>query len=716
VPDLLPDGSQGPADQADRAAVDPAAAFTPAMVRSRYETSLKYQRKANQEYWLNHAFLEGHQWLWYDPVNRSVAELPRNDERVQATFNRLAHITRSLMSKYTQRELAFEVLPDEATDKAMTGAKIAESVVAGLHQDHDWETKRELLGRAAWKGGTAGVCVDWDPNAGKKLYDAGMSPSTYDAEPAPAGYEGDTLETVLSVAEIALQPGIKDGEKGTYWIKAQALPPEDVQSTYKMAKMPPADATAGMSPFQSKLLASHSSSDGTDEKAQLTLVLTYYERPNSRNKDGRVAVVVDNKFVVKPKPWPFPWTDRLNIALHRETLDEGRALGTTILSQARSTQVAYNAAWSNFLEHLKNAGNARLMIDASNLDLIDTLTDLPGEVIPVQDGTNPPAWLSPAQLEDGLFRLIEELRNEMDDQLGQHDVSRGTAPVNIESGYGLSILAEQDTSPVGRLVKDSAQVWSKVASMAVKLLEQMTMTTRSTTIQPDNYGPRTVDWSGDSFAGQTDVTIPLDGVLPRSRAAQVAVTEKFVQMGLVQDIETAAIMAELPGQKDLIAAVNPDLNRARKENYGMGRGKPAIAQPWDNHKVHITSHQAEMKNMEWDEADPQIQSLYLSHLQQHETLAAEAAGAAQSRAQVSPILATAPNAQGIPTIDPSALPQGSVADALPSDANGQPPAAGTPEAAANAAPAVDQPMPAAGSGEAISDLPPAQVAQMEGGG
>jgi hypothetical protein len=707
VPDILPDGSQGPADRtrSDQANTDAApskGAFTPERVRSLYESALKFQRKSNQDYWLNHAFLEGYQWLWFDPVNRSIAELPRNDERVQATFNRLAHITRSLMSKYTQRELSFEVLPDEATDKAMTGAKIAESVVEGLRLSHDWETKRELLGRAAWKGGTAGVCVDWDPNAGKKLYDGGLSEGTYEGQPEPQeipeGHEGDTIETVLSIAEIALQPGVKDGERGTWWIKAQALPPADVQATYKMAKTPPADATAGTSPFQSKMLASHSSADGRDEKADLTLVLTYYERPNARNEKGRVAVVVDNKFVVEPKPWPFPWTDRLNVALHRETLDEGRALGSTILSQARSTQVAYNAAWSNFLEHLKNAGNARLMIDASNLDLVETLTDMPGEIIPVQDGTNQPAWLAPAQLEDGLFRLIEELRQEMDDQLGQHDVSRGQAPVNIESGYGLSILAEQDTSPVGRMVKDSAQVWSKVASMAVKLLEQMTMTSRSTTIQQDQYGPRTVDWSGASFAGQTDVTIPLDGILPRSRAAQVAVTEKFVQMGLVQDIETAAMMAELPGQKDLIAVVNPDLNRSRKENYAMGRGKPALAQPWDKHEVHIMSHQSEMKNMEWEDCDPAIQELFLNHLQQHETLAAEAAGRAQARAQVSPVLATAPNASGVPTIPPEALPPGSVSDALPSDASGAPPAPDIP-----------------GMGGGVSGLPPEQVAALERG-
>jgi hypothetical protein len=613
---------------------------------------------------LNHAFLEGHQWLWFDTHTRSIAELPRDDDRVQATMNRLAHSTRSIMSKYTQRELSFEVMPDAGTDAAMTGAKIAEAVVEGVRKSHDWEAKREILGRAAWKGGTSVIAVDWDINAGMPLFDGGLTADDPE-QVAAITYEGDSVETVLSIAEVAFQPGVKNAETATWWIKAQALPPSDVKGMFSLDKLPPADATAGLTPFQTKLMASHHA-EGSEEQPDLTLVLTYYERPNPSNKEGRVAVVVNNKFVEgSNKPWPFPWTDRLNFAVHRETPSETTSLGTTILSQSRYSQVAFNHAWSNYLEHLKNAGNARLMIDAASLDLIDSLTDLPGEIIPVPTGIERPAWLQPAPIADALIRLIEELRNEIDDQLGIHDVSRGTAPVNIESGYGLSILAEQDNSPVGRMVKDSAQAWEKIASMVLKLYEDNTQHNRTTTVKQDRYGPKTVEWSGDSFAGQTDVSIPLDAILPRSRAAQMAVAEKFVQMGLVQDIETAAMMAELPGQKDLIAAVNPDLNRARNENFKLSQGRPALIAPFDNDEVHIRAHESEMKNMEWDDAPQEIKDMFLQHVQQHLMQAAEKSGKAQAKAQVSPVLAASPDISGVPTIPAEALPQGSMVDAGP---------------------------------------------------
>lgn len=679
--------------------------FTPAKVKDLYQTGLKPLRLAMQDYWLNHAFLEGYQWLWVEPSSREIRELPRDSERYQATINRMAHSTRSIMSKFTQRELLFEVLPDAATDLATKGAQVAESVLEGVHRSHSWESKREIAGRAAWKGGTAIIAVDWNPNAGETLFDAGLDAGGEFGErdeQAQAVAEGDTVETVLSIAEFVVEPGVKDAERARWWIKAQALPPSEVQSTYDMPKPPPADATASLNNFSAQMLATNAGYGETNNggTVELTLVLTYYERPNNLNRKGRVAVVVDGKFVDGPKDWPFPWTDRLNFGLQRETPKENTWQGSTILSEARLVQVAYNAAWSNVLEHMKLAGNARLLIDAGAADMMDQFTDLPGEMLPWASGTPRPEWLTPAPMPDWVLRQPGELAAAMDDILGIHDVSRGSAPANIESGYGLSILAEQDNSPVGRMVKDSANAWQTVATMVLKLYEAETTATRRTTIQRNDTtsGPRTVQWTGDTLAGQTDVSIPMDAVLPRSRAAMAAMAEKMATLGVIQpgDIETFARIAELPGQKELLAASSPDTNRARRENYKMGQGRPAVPQPWDDHTIHIHEHHGEMKNMDWENAPEEIQSLFLTHLQAHETLAAEAAGKAQARANVSPMMATAPNAQGIPTMPLQAMPA-QAGMAMP-----QPPGPGPADATAGPGPS-----------DLLSQLPPELIAQLQ---
>jgi hypothetical protein len=70
-------------------------------------------------------------------------------------------------------------------------------------------------------------------------------------------------------------------------------------------------------------------------------------------------------------------------------------------------------------------------------------SDEAGEFI-FHDGDEPWQWVSPPPMPDWWQRLPGDLAAQMDDTIGIHEVSRGEAPVNIESGLGLSILAEQD--------------------------------------------------------------------------------------------------------------------------------------------------------------------------------------------------------------------------------------------------------------------------------
>ena len=95
------------------------------------------------------------------------------------------------MSKVTQREMQFEVLPTAADDATVRGAALAESVLEDIRIGHDWEALRERLALAAWKGGTAAICVDWDPNAGSPITDQTAFVASERPEPGEAEEEGE---------------------------------------------------------------------------------------------------------------------------------------------------------------------------------------------------------------------------------------------------------------------------------------------------------------------------------------------------------------------------------------------------------------------------------------------------------------------------------------------------------------------------------------------
>ena len=645
------------------------------LVRKRFDAGRNSTRREVRDYWMNHAFIHGRQWIYLNPNNGTVQTLAMDPDRVQVTANRLWPASRTIISKVTQRDLVFEVLPTAADDATVRGAALAEAVLEDVHIGHDWESLRENLAWATWKGGTAAICVDWDPNAGSPITipsalggEPGGEPEEREMQGDDPVFEGDTVETLLTIAEMVVEPGVRDAEKARWWVKVQALPPEQVQAQFNLAKAPPADATAGDNPF-----AQRNYNDGETTGNQipdLTLVLTYYERPNQLCKDGRVIVVVDNKVVDGPKKWPFPFKDRLNFAICYETPVESRWTGETVVTMARPMQVLYNLAQSSITEHIKNAGNARMAVPQSAIDLMDNLSDIPGEMFPYQDGMAVPSWLSPPAMPNWWLEQPDRIAMVLDDLLGVHDVSRGVTPSNIESGYGLSILSENDNTPVGKMVKSQAACFAKVARLVLELYEDMVVAKRPAVVVAPGQPPENHNWSGADLEGQTRAVIPIDTIIPRSRAAMQQTADKMMQMKLIGSFEEYAAIAELPGARSMVDRLKPDVAKARRENAQMALAEVCVPADFDDHAAHIQEHNVFRKSVKFERLPSSVQEMIAQHIQAHSTLAGEQAGSLHAGAAISPMAATIPRADGAPTLSAEQLPPDALSPtAVPANAD-----------------------------------------------
>lgn len=623
-----------------------------------YMQGLKSQRRANRNYWVNAAFLQGDQWIFFSPETNMLTEVPNSEDRVRATINKLWPGSRTIISKLVQRPLAFEVRPNSSDDVAIEGAKISESIIYAVAREHEWESLRESAAWAAWKGGTGAICVDWNPTKGKPVALAS------DGATLAAG---DTQETALSLPEFVIQPGARVAREAHWWIKAQALPVDQAKADYGLEEDPQPDATTGLSSLERGLVGSMGSGlhgpvadrDNVHD-TPLVLVLTYYERPNPNCKEGKVEVVINNKTVWGPKPWPFPFKDHLNISTCRETIKENTWMGDTAISAARPVQAAFNAAWSNILEHADVAGNARMRTPQSSVELTEQYTDIIGEQIVYADGMDKPDWMEPPQLPGWLLQMPGELSAEIDNILGVHDVSRGSAPANIESGYGLAVLAEQDATPIGKLAGSMARMFGEVASDVLAVYADNVKEKRTAVVMMPGEPAQTTTWSGADIAGQTTATVPIELVAPRSAAAQAQMAQKMMEMGLITTIEELTRLSEAPGERQIVEAVRPDVARARRENAEMAQGNVSIPEDWDDHQIHIQEHNAFRKTARYEKLPQKIKEIYAAHVQAHETLGAEEAARQQQSMNVGgPALAATPKADGsetLPVADPNAIP------------------------------------------------------------
>ena len=604
-------------------------------IRELYDKGVKDIRDATLSYQENAAYIEGNQHVYRHSSRAEILNLPRNPRRVRATIPRIGPESRRLFSKLLKRPLVFEVTPDAPDDESIRGAAIAKGVLQDLHRTQKWERIREELAWSVWKGGTAALCLDWDASAGKNL--------GYSNQGRPMG-EGEVRVTPLAINEIATEVGTRDIERACFWIKAQAVPPSEVKKMYDLPMLPPADASSAMSPVQAKMARSGSG----ETPKNLTLVLTYYERPSREKPDGEVSTVVGAEVVDGPHPWPFPFKDRLNIVCTKETTVEGRWTGRTVVSDAVPIQTALNHSWTSILEHLKQAGNARMQNSSAEKLNAESWTDDPGEFVFFDD--QPWAWLSPPSMPDWWQRTPTELASAMDDVIGVHDVSRGNAPANIESGLGLSILAEQDDTPTGRLSATMAEAWSDIATMILQTYEQNVIETEQRTAKPDApnaYIQEKFTWNGASFAGQTTAFVPLDAVAPINEAARFARAMALMDREVIKGGPQLSAFLDMPGT-DFVERTNPQIAKARRENYQMGQGEAMIPADFDNHATHIEEHNNFRLSGRYERMDDQTRSIVDNHVKAHEMLAMEEMAKQMVRMQAAPGMAMAAQAHQPP--------------------------------------------------------------------
>lgn len=634
--------------------------LTPKFVLDKYQKSSKAMRRERYEYAINRAFLSGDQWVYFDKPQDTLRSLPRDPARVRATVNRMWPASRHLMAKLLSRPLVFEVPPADSDDATVRGAHTAEAVLTDLHREHKWEEMRETLAWSTWLGGTSVIALDWDPKAGPTIGTLPISGEGFGT--------GEICASALTILEVGWEPGTRDAEKGVWWTRAQALPPSEVQATYNMKSEPKSDASASEGSLGRNLLKD----DRAEAPADLTLVLTYYERPNPKRPQGAVATVVGDEFVDGPHPWPFPWKDRLNIVTFRETKVAGRATGDTVYSAAVPIQTAYNASWSNIIEHLKLTGNARLMIPEGSVEGIDELSDLPGEMFTFNPAAGAPEWLTPAPLQAWVLNEPDMLAKQMDDIFGLHEVSRGQAPSNIESGVGLSVLVEQDTTPLGALTRELAHGFERFGTLVLKLYENKVKETRTSRVRTQGRIPEVVNWTGKSLAGQTVVSVPMDAVMPRSRAAMLSFAERMLTIGVLPKDrpDVFARIADIPDQDYMLEGIDPDAAKALRENHLLSIGQAPAAANFDNHSIHIIRHNIFRKSARYETMDPEIRELVDLHVQGHETLAAEQMGEQLLKSQVSPALSAAPTADEAAPLPEGIVPMGAAGGPAPAPLGG----------------------------------------------
>lgn len=586
--------------------------------REKWERADRALAMERRDWWMNVSFFHGQQWVYFHPTSRAVAEFPRpkDSDRVRMTINRIQPNVVNVLAKLTKRPLAFEVGSSSVTDDTLAGARLAEDVLEATRVNEGWENIRYEELFEAILGATSAVLIEWDGTAGEEL--------EVDADSGRVTGTGECKLTALSIAEFTVEPGSRRWQDARWMMVARSCPPEQVKDDLGLADTPKADSSSAATPLQRRMWEER----GYPANIDLTTVYTYIERPGPKSK-GKVVTIVGDK-VIRERPWPYPFKD-LPCYVFRTQDIPMRWTGHTFVTDSRPLQVAYNHARSNMAEHMKLAGNARLAVPDTSMEYWEDTTDEPGEIIPF-DGMAPngkPSWLEPPNIPRWLIQEADRLKEELDDLMYTHAISRGEAPGDRNSGLALSVLGEKDETPLGLIARDQQMGWASIASMVLKLYEAKVTEPRSASIQTESGVPVIREWDGKMLREQTTATVPMESVLPHSRAAMQAwvmnLAQNFPSVAQGLNGPVLARMLDLPKAAGFGQLMDADVAKAERMIHLISVGRPQLPEDFDNHAVMIAECNRWRKSQAYDNAPADVRSLMDDFVLAHQRKAEEQA-------------------------------------------------------------------------------------------
>lgn len=583
-------------------------------------------------YLLNRAFLDGYHGAGFQRSTQSLiidggGESP---ERVEESQNLFRANIETLLGKWAEQPLVWDVPPQGTDDNVIRSSHIAERVLEFMGEQDDWEDARMRLLQATLLGGTAALVADWDP----MLPALSIDPST--ERPTTTG---EVVLTPLAITEFCIAPGSRSFSKSPWLLRAISVPPAELKRAYGLGEEPEPDPhpvlNVGIETF-----------NRARRTASTSTLYVLYERPGGQSKGGKVTHVAGGKVIYSEK-WPFPH-DELPAAVMHAGIPHDQWWAHTFITDGRLVQRQYNRQNSRLAEHYAYASAAKLMVPEGVLtDPIEEMTDAAGEIISYYGAdSEKPWWMTAPDVPRGARERLEMLKDRLDDVMHVHDISRGIAPGDRNSGLALQVLSEADDTPLVVLSRSMQRCWERTAERVLRLYTHFADDERKVISRYQDV-VIVVPWNGKNFEHLRSVHVAPESTRPTSRAARqqliLTLAERFPQMLEGMDPVALARALDIPSS-DIMSAISPDAASARWENAQMMQGSVLIPEMFEDHAVHITGHNAFRKTVTYRLLPPKIRKIIDDHVTAHQRLVEEEVSQQKALNDIEPGLAAMPQA------------------------------------------------------------------------
>jgi hypothetical protein len=609
------------------------------------ENYLKLKNNRTQferQWYLNLAFYYGKQNVLAQNVRGVGTRLitpPAPPWRVRTVINRIRPIIRSELSKLTSQKPSASVIPASSEDADLLAAQAGEQIWESMYAGKDIKT---ILSRALWwtcVTGTGYVKTFWDPSK--------LDPIS--------GQFGDICympETPFHV----LVPDLREVEleNQPFLIHSSTRSPEWVKMNYK-------------STLDGKEVRPNTRSNNEIlDDAFLNLIGANQDDPNSvlihevfikpgvhpKFPNGAMFTTTEDQVLQFFNEYPYKHNEFCMAKF--DHIPTGKFYSDSVIVDLLPVQREYNRTRSQIIEAKNKMSKPQLSAPAGSIDASKMTTE-PGQIIFYKPGFQPPQPIPLQGLPSYVQQEVQQLQQDMDDISGQHEVSRGTVPTGVTAATAISYLQEQDDTKLSHTIDSVESGMEKIARHTLSYVAQYWDIPRLVKITGTDGSFDSAMFKGSQLNNNTDIRIEAGSALPTSKAARQALIMDFMKLGFIKPEEGMQIL-EMGGITKLYESVKIDQAQARRENLKMQNmepqliiqhlqeamnpvdpttgqpmppevnprsGQPKLPDPaipvntWDNHAIHIDTHNRFRKSQAFENLDPANQMLFEIHVQKH---------------------------------------------------------------------------------------------------
>ncbi len=375
-----------------------------------------------------------------------------------------------------------------------------------------------------------------------------------------------------------------------------------------------------------------------DTRNPRTTIYTYNELSSEEFPEGLRAVRVGKGGpIVEAEPLPFDYgagrrkgARFLNLVHFGFDIVPGRLWRKTRMDDLISLQSYRNLIEAVLKLTTQRSGNSVwLNPTGSNFDNFSGDPGLVIEYSPVSLGGSTFAKPERLPAELGNIQPLIVLLNKLDDSMervaGTFFLQGGDVPPGVTAASALAYLGERAERSMSPFKREWAKSWAHLQEMVLEIYRKHAVDERIRVVAGRNK-----KWQVDKFkkadlTGAINIKVDFNSLSPKSQATQRATIAQLIQLGVINpmDPEQQYKILEVYGETALKGSEDIDIEETIKEwdefLTSKGQKQPILLPLVQNSLVHITQHGNAAKTDEFKELPPEMQQIWLNHINMHYT-------------------------------------------------------------------------------------------------